>query len=658
MALISEVKELFKQVEINNSSRKSDEDFIKYAFEKATACDEVIPLITDYLETKNEKTAAIKLQMAIKMSKDKNAPLENIISCFNQSVAYGIHKSDISTKAYINRHTFLVDMCMYEEALKDINSVLQTDISAELRIYSYIKKIKILLALNREGEGNDLIGDLLPKLQVLDIKEISKIEFGIELLKLSLEVGHYLMYIDSGEPSDKSAASSFKKEEKVSEVRPNQFRPAVLQRNNFKFIPIEDDKKKSSFNSSKISLNYFYDLGYHLVAEEDIKAGELLLVDQIFEKVIKCNERYLRCWNCTKFCWSCVPCHKCANVIFCSIPCRKAASIKHQTECQIISVLLNHRNFYNEQSLLSLRLFIRALDEFNDLENLHSCVERIKTESKSPELVIGGIDPNEAIQYRHFYRMSRDPMDKKSKDKHSFASVYYTYCLAATTEIFGKKIEDFKELISHPFVSFVAELLFHHAMLIDTHMIPLRQRTLCDNARIYGGAIIPSVSLCGNDDHPNSYQFFNQDKIVLTSMVNIKKGEIIRTNFGLNYLKMFTTKERDILLKKPKFGKQYESCLPNQDSGPIYSPCLNHFKNPVDYNDIRLFLNELSISNLARWSSNQLEKVPEEKMLTIINSLFQFINQHNEIENISCISVKAVNKLLYHIYDFIDSYEL
>ncbi|XP_074111405.1 uncharacterized protein LOC141535391 [Cotesia typhae] len=253
--------------------------------------------------------------------------------------------------------------------------------------------------------------------------------------------------------------------------------------------------------------------------------------------------------------------------------------------------------------------------------------------------------------------MVRDPMDKKSKDKLSFASVYYTYILAATTQIFGKKIKDIKELMNHPFAPFVAELLFHHAMIIDKHLFPLRQRTLCENGRIYGGAIMPTVSLCSNDDHPNSYQFFNHDNIVLTSMVNIKRGEIIRTNFGLNYLKMLTIEEQDILLKKSKFRKQNESLLPNQDSGSIYSPCLNHFKNKLDYNYIRLFLNELSISNLTRWSSNQLEKVSEERISAIIKYLFQFIGQHYEIEK-PCISVEAVKLLLYHVYDFIDSYEL
>lgn len=85
---------------------------------------------------------------------------------------------------------------------------------------------------------------------------------------------------------------------------------------------------------------------------------------------------------------------------------------------------------------------------------------------------------------------------------------------------------------------------------------------------------MPTVSLCSNDDHPNSYQFFNHDNIVLTSMVNIKKGEIIRTNFGLNYLKMLTIEEQDILLKKSKFRKRDESLLTNQDSDQIYSPCL------------------------------------------------------------------------------------
>ncbi|XP_044578138.1 SET and MYND domain-containing protein 4-like [Cotesia glomerata] len=649
MALISEVKELFKQVEINNSSRKSDEDFIKYAFEKATACDEVIPSITGYLDTKNETTSAIKLQMAIKMSKDKKAPLEKIISCFNQSVAYGLHKSDILTKAYINRHMFLVDMCMYEEALKDIESALLIAVSEELRVDLNIKKIKVLLALNNGEEASFLMNDTFNLLYSSKMKESSQIRYEVEMVKLSLELGYCLGYAESLPPG--------KKQESFSNLRPNQFQPVVLQRDNFKFIPIEDDVKKCSFKSSKISLNYLYDLGYHLVAQEDIKAGEPLLVDPVYEKVIKFKERYLRCWNCTKFCWSCIPCHMCANVIFCSTPCRNEAFRKHLIECQIINVLLNHRNFYHEQSLLSLRLFIRAFNELKNLESLKCYVETIKTECKSAELVIGGIQSDKSIGYRHFYCMSRDPMDKKSKDKHSFAAVYYTYCLAATTGIFGKKITDCKELMNHPLALFVAELLFHHAMLIDTHMIPLRQRTLCENARIYGGAIMPSVSLCSNDDRPNSYQFFNHNKIVLTSMVNIKKGEIIRTNFGLNYLKMLTTKERDILLKKPKFGKQYESCLPNQNSGTIYSPCWNHFKNHVDYNDIRGFLNELSISNLVRWSSNQLEKVPEERILTIIKSLFQFIGEHNEIE-ISCISVEAVKLFLYHIYDFIDSYEL
>lgn len=92
--------------------------------------------------------------------------------------------------------------------------------------------------------------------------------------------------------------------------------------------------------------------------------------------------------------------------------------------------------------------------------------------------MISGIQLNEGIEYRHFYCMVQDPMDKKSKDKHSFASVYYTYILAATTEIFGKKIKDIKELMNHPTAPFVAELLFRHAMIIDKHLIPVFKFTI------------------------------------------------------------------------------------------------------------------------------------------------------------------------------------
>lgn len=370
MALISELKELFKQIEINNSARKSDEDFIKYAFEKATAREEVIPLITDNLETKNEKTAAIKLQMAIKMSKDKTAPLEKIISYFNQSVAYAKHKSEILTKAYLDRQTFLMNMSMYEEALKDLEYVMATGITDKLQMELCLKKVKNLLALNKRDEAGVLLRDIENILSISKVEELKKTKLQIEAVKLSLEIGHFLRYSDP----------EIENKQKFSDLRPNLFRPAVYQRNNFKFIPIEDDVKKRSFNSPKIVLSYLYDLGYYLVAKEDIEAGELLLVDQIYEKVINSNERYLRCWNCTKFCWTCIPCHKCANVIFCSTQCRNLAFKNHHNiECEIISVLLKHRNFYNEKSFLSLRLFVRALKELNDLESLQRSVEQIKT---------------------------------------------------------------------------------------------------------------------------------------------------------------------------------------------------------------------------------------------------------------------------------------
>ncbi|XP_047470256.1 SET and MYND domain-containing protein 4-like [Penaeus chinensis] len=81
--------------------------------------------------------------------------------------------------------------------------------------------------------------------------------------------------------------------------------------------------------------------GRHLVAERDIRPGELLMVEEGHWDTLSADYRSTHCAFCFSFCLAPVPCPSCRLVIFCGEDCRARALAEfHARECPVLPSLM------------------------------------------------------------------------------------------------------------------------------------------------------------------------------------------------------------------------------------------------------------------------------------------------------------------------------
>ncbi|XP_044013811.1 SET and MYND domain-containing protein 4-like [Aphidius gifuensis] len=89
--------------------------------------------------------------------------------------------------------------------------------------------------------------------------------------------------------------------------------------------------------SNSVGLMYSEKYGRHIVATQDIKAGDVIGIQKPYASVVKMNMRYNICWHCKEQTWTSIPCDTCSQVVFCSDECKKQAQDNyHDIECVVL----------------------------------------------------------------------------------------------------------------------------------------------------------------------------------------------------------------------------------------------------------------------------------------------------------------------------------
>ncbi|KAF4531812.1 hypothetical protein B566_EDAN018216, partial [Ephemera danica] len=86
--------------------------------------------------------------------------------------------------------------------------------------------------------------------------------------------------------------------------------------------------------SSAVRMEYSEHYGRHLVANRDIRLGDVLLIGENAAGTVSETFMHNHCSHCHKLCFNLLPCQNCVLVMFCSEQCRFKANQKyHLSEC-------------------------------------------------------------------------------------------------------------------------------------------------------------------------------------------------------------------------------------------------------------------------------------------------------------------------------------
>lgn len=72
-------------------------------------------------------------------------------------------------------------------------------------------------------------------------------------------------------------------------------------------------------------------------------------------------------------------------------------------------------------------------------------------------------------KYASFYSLMRLPIDEITSVEYALKAAGLTYFIAALTDIFGRKINNYTDLFKNEDALFIAQLIYHHQVLGRTN---------------------------------------------------------------------------------------------------------------------------------------------------------------------------------------------
>ncbi|XP_057324270.1 SET and MYND domain-containing protein 4-like isoform X2 [Microplitis mediator] len=453
------------------------------------------------------------------------------IKIYTEALAYAPVDShpELMAKCYGNRSAVLCNCKYYDFSLKDIDKALKIGYPDHLKAKLYIRRVKNLLALHN-GKSNERI---------------------IEATK---DARYWIDKISDAEIRKKTQGSL------------NGLKNLHLKSHK-KFDPtsyvsaIRDDNRQILRASSAIALKYSEEFGRHVVATRDIKPGEALTIQKVYASTLLSDNRYTRCWNCSRATWSSVPCNNCSNVIFCDETCRDSAwNDYHDIECRVISAM--PPIFLRTECVLAIRVTIKAYKEAGSLPALKRNLIKIDVHT---DPLTKGFTNNvyDETKYASVYTLKRGINSISERAKWSYIASRILYTLSETTDMLGnKKYDNFKDLANDDLAVFLGAIIFRNIEItgnngVNTSLLNNIQDTIIEHCDI----LMPFSSIFNHSCDGSVTPAIFRDVNVFFSMDSIKKGQRILANYGKDYdYKQAVTADRIKNLKE-RFGFRCK-CIP------------------------------------------------------------------------------------------------
>lgn len=135
--------------------------------------------------------------------------------------------------------------------------------------------------------------------------------------------------------------------------------------------------------SENFSLKYNKKYGKHIIAQKDIKPGEVIAEEKAFIVYPEFNKFYILCSHCLSQTLNGIPCNFCSRMMYCSENCKtKAWKQYHDIECSIIQKIslnnsIKNAEFMENRFKFALRFFIKSV-KYHGLEKI---TEELKNSS-------------------------------------------------------------------------------------------------------------------------------------------------------------------------------------------------------------------------------------------------------------------------------------
>ncbi|XP_055627947.1 SET and MYND domain-containing protein 4 [Toxorhynchites rutilus septentrionalis] len=332
--------------------------------------------------------------------------------------------------------------------------------------------------------------------------------------------------------------------------------------------------------------------GRYIVTNRNLSAGDVVIVEKPFSRLLVADLRYLNCDYCHKDSFlTLIPCRNCSVTMFCSEKCSENADKSyHRIECPIINDMYK---LFTKVILMALRTTTVAIRTFDsNLEELRLHIESIDELSLNPfQLNWNAIDPKEIYSTIHILATNQKLRTPSDLIQRSIYAIIMSDQLCSKTEL-SKLCED-----NQSNRDLIESLIFRHAQTAPVNMHSLMYMNYCPEAyeqyqcEFLGCGSFPILSMINHSCAPNVVRLTVSDGAVVAFLNRpIAKGGQLFDNYGYHHCLETLQERQSGLLAQYYFKCQCEACRKNYalyyDLPTVKIPTKT--KHPINFDELEL----------------------------------------------------------------------
>uniref|UniRef100_A0A182W1Y3 Protein-lysine N-methyltransferase SMYD4 n=1 Tax=Anopheles minimus TaxID=112268 RepID=A0A182W1Y3_9DIPT len=308
--------------------------------------------------------------------------------------------------------------------------------------------------------------------------------------------------------------------------------------------------------------------GRYVVTNQNLNAGDVVIIEQPFCRLLRDVYRCIRCEFCFKeSIFTLIPCEGCTVAMYCTVECmEKAYKQYHRIECPIIRDMWR---IFTKLPVLSLRVVITAINCYD--YNLHEMRQHL-SDLNEKKVSAFSMDWTTATMREiydtvHVLETNANVRDSKDRMTRVFFTTIIRKLLLERTDL-GKICEidsDLSELLD--------DLLLRHLQTSAVNMHSLHYMEYQPSEKLYeienhASACFPLLSMLNHSCAPNVTRVTLYDgRCAVIVSRPIPKGGQLYDNYGMHH-SLMGRKERMLdLAKQYKFICKCEACIKDY---PLY----------------------------------------------------------------------------------------
>jgi hypothetical protein len=264
--------------------------------------------------------------------------------------------------------------------------------------------------------------------------------------------------------------------------------------------------------------------GKGLYATKNIKVGDVLMIEENENSILRKSEMYVRCYYCLKESHkNLFPCEHCVKTMFCSKECQEKAQEFHKYECEMMDGL-----YVTTGNHLAVRIIHFALEAFETVDEWKNFVEA------NEEIENLEIDYNEKCaknRYRAFLGLESefrtDLFESKLKE------AYCTYRMLLMDQQIKDRIltEEHKKFFFKMVIRHTNDINSYAFDIFEADQLKAEKLAILPTTKTIAVVMSPISGLLNHSCLPNVAAVYIRRQAVFYASLPIKAGE----QFAISY---------------------------------------------------------------------------------------------------------------------------